>query len=62
MFPYKTLVIARQLDELRSEASARRLAAASTIGRKNDGPGAPREGLVTQLVTPRLRDDPYPAR
>ncbi|HEY3523314.1 MAG TPA: hypothetical protein VGK63_06395 [Candidatus Limnocylindrales bacterium] len=63
MFPYKALVIARQLDELRAESTARRLAAA-----RRDEPmeeTRPRRPSVAEeppVVVPRLIAYPYPAR
>jgi hypothetical protein len=62
MFPYKTLVIARQLDELRAEASARRLVAVRGTNAK-DAPQRHSESVLDgAFVTPRLEGYPYPAR
>ena len=62
MFPYKSIVIARQLEELRTEASARRLAAVPAVDGKPDGSGSSRATLAAPIVTPRLDGYPYPVR
>jgi hypothetical protein len=62
MFPYKSLVIARQLDELRAEASARRLVAAPRIDDRHDASRRSRPVLDSPFVTPSLEGYPYPSR
>jgi len=64
MFAFRSIVIARQLDELRAESAARRLARTAKSTDETPRPMArhPRWSEEPALVLPTLENYPYPAR